>query len=180
MNRIYLIGYMGAGKTTLGKRMAQIMNLSFIDIDKFIECKYHLTVPEIFAKHGEEGFRKIEQKALLEVSDFENVVISTGGGVPCFFDNMDVMNNTGITLYIKAAPDELASRLRASKTVRPIVESKTDEELIPFITEHLLERERYYNRAKISFFTEHLGSKEDIYQTVDKMVEEINNWSNDI
>ena len=180
MTRIYLIGYMGAGKTTLGKRMAQVMELSFIDLDKFIECKYHLTVPEIFSKYGEDGFRLIEQKALKEVSDIEDVIISTGGGAPCFFNNMQVMNDSGITLYIKATPDELASRLRASKTVRPIVESKTDAELIPFITEHLAERELYYNRAHISFLTENLISKEDIYHTVDEMVSEINNRRNDI
>lgn len=180
MTRIYLIGYMGAGKTTLGKRMANVMNLGFIDLDKFIEGKYHMTVPEIFAEHGESGFRTIEQTVLRQVSDIENVVISTGGGAPCFNDNMQLMNDTGLTIYIKASPDELASRLRASKTIRPIVASKSDEELVPFISEHLSKREEYYNLAKISFYTEHLVSKDDIYITVDKMVEEIKNWSNDL
>ncbi len=180
MTRIYLIGYMGTGKTTLGKRLAKIMDLSFIDIDKFIECKYHKTVPEIFAESGEDGFRVIEQKALKEVSEIENVIISTGGGVPCFFDNMEVMNDSGLTIYIKATPEELASRLRASKTVRPIVASKSDDELVPFIAEHLAEREKYYTRANISFYTEHLVSKEDINITVDRLADEIKKWNYDV
>ncbi len=180
MNRIYLIGYMGAGKTTLGKKLAKVVDANFIDLDKFIECKYHKTVPDIFEEHGEEGFRLIEQSALLEVSEIENVIISTGGGAPCFFDNMKVMNDSGLTIYIKATPEELASRLRASKTVRPIVASKTDDELIPFIAKHLTEREEYYNQAKVSFYTEHLVSKEDIDKTVDRMANEIKNLNYDI
>lgn len=180
MNRIYLIGYMGAGKTTLGKKLAKVVDANFIDLDKFIECKYHKTVPDIFEEHGEEGFRLIEQSALLEVSEIENVIISTGGGAPCFFDNMKVMNDSGLTIYIKATPEELASRLRASKTVRPIVASKADDELIPFIAKHLTEREEFYNQAKVSFHTEHLVSKEDIDITVDRMAYEIKNLNYDI
>lgn len=175
MTRIYLIGYMGTGKTTLGKRLAHIMELGFVDIDKHIESKFMQTIPEIFEEYGEEGFRKIEQNALKEVSQIENIVISTGGGAPCFFDNMSLMNNTGLTVYIKATPEELASRLRSSKTVRPIVAQKKEDELVPFITEHLSQREKFYNKANIIFNTEHLISKEDIYLTVDRMFDEIKN-----
>ncbi len=175
MTRIYLIGYMGAGKTTLGKRLAQIMDVGFVDIDKFIESKYLKTIPEIFEEYGENGFRSIEQSALKEASQIEDVIISTGGGAPCFYDNMSLMNNTGLTVYIKATPEELASRLRASKTIRPIVAQRMEDELIPFITNHLSEREIFYKQAKIIFDTEHLVSKKDIYATVDRMLNDINN-----
>ena len=172
--RIYLIGYMGVGKTTVGKKLARLLNISFIDLDKFIESKYHKTVPELFAERGENEFRSIEQKSLLEVSEIENVVISTGGGAPCFFDNMHLMNETGITVYIEATPEELAARLSASKNVRPIVSGKAKEELIPFITNHLSEREKFYKQARIVYKTDHLITKEDVHLTVDGIAHEIN------
>ena len=98
MKRIFLIGYMGAGKTTLGKALALRMKLSYIDTDHYIENRYHKKVSEIFATEGEERFRDLEHRILLEVSEFENIVISTGGGLPCFNDNMVVMNNLGATI----------------------------------------------------------------------------------
>ncbi|MDD4799660.1 MAG: shikimate kinase, partial [Proteiniphilum sp.] len=121
MERIFLIGYMGCGKSTLGKRLAQSLSLTFIDLDAHIQNKYRKTISELFAEKGEEQFRMIERQALLEVAAFEDVLISTGGGAPCFFDNMEVMNRAGITIYIQAFPEELAARLRASKTVRPLL-----------------------------------------------------------
>ncbi|MDD3910421.1 MAG: shikimate kinase, partial [Proteiniphilum sp.] len=141
MNRIFIIGYMGSGKTTVGKRLARSLSLSFIDLDAFIENKYRKSVSDIFTEKGEEQFRKIENRALIEVANIEDVVISTGGGTPCFFDNMDVMNKAGTTVYIQADPEELAARLLASKTVRPLIAGKPREEIIPFITEHLAQRE---------------------------------------
>lgn len=171
--RIYLTGYMGVGKTTVGKKLAQHLGIGFIDLDKYIESKYHKTVPMLFAQHGEDEFRRMEQKTLREVSAIENVVISTGGGAPCFFDNMDVMNATGITVYIEAEPEELAARLRASKTVRPIISDKPKDELISFITNHLSEREGFYSCAQIVYKTDHLITKEDIHITVTGIAEEI-------
>lgn len=171
--RIYLIGYMGVGKTTIGKKLAKFFDIGFIDLDKFIESKYHKTVPELFAERGESEFRLIEQKSLLEVSEIENVVISTGGGTPCFFNNVRVMNQTGITVYIQAEPEELAARLRASKTVRPIVSGKAKDELTPFITNHLSEREKFYNQAKVVYKTDHLVTKEDVHLTVNGIAQEI-------
>lgn len=173
MIRIYLIGYMGVGKTTVGKKLARLLDISFIDLDRFIESKYHKTVAELFAERGETEFRLIEQKSLGEVSEIENVVISTGGGAPCFFDNMEWMNRTGITVYIQATPEELAARLRASKTVRPLVAGKPHHELIPFITNHLSEREKFYNQAKIVYKTDHLITKKDVHLTVEGIAREI-------
>lgn len=166
MERIYLIGYMGVGKTTIGKELSKLHDLSFIDLDKFIENKYHKTVPQLFAEKGEDVFRELERKCLLEVSDIEDVVVSTGGGTPCFFDNMAIMNETGISVYIQATPLELVSRLQASKNVRPIVSEKNAEELLPFITRHLSERDYFYNQAHIIFPTNRLITKKHISVTV--------------
>ena len=173
MVRIYLIGYMGVGKTTVGKKLAKLFDIGFIDLDKFIESKYHKTVPELFAERGENEFRLIEQKSLIEVSEIENVVVSTGGGTPCFFENIRLMNQTGITVYIHAEPDELAARLRASKTIRPLVSGKTGEDLMMFIANHLKERERFYNQAQLIYKTDRLITKEEVHLTVDRIANEI-------
>ncbi len=173
MKRIYLIGYMGVGKTTVGKKLSKLLDLSFIDLDKFIESKYHKTVPDLFKEKGEQGFRELERKSLKEVSEIENVVVSTGGGAPCFFDNMNTMNNTGTTVYIKAEPKELAARLTASKNVRPIVSDKSAEELLPFIIDHLAKRENFYNQAHIVYLTDRLLTKEKVYLTVNGIADEL-------
>jgi shikimate kinase len=146
--RIYLIGYMGCGKTTIGQQLAQESGLQFIDIDQAIERRFRKTVRELFAERGEEGFREIERKMLQEVSQFEDIVISTGGGLPCFFDNMQVMNATGDTVYLKLSPAELAAHLSTGKVSRPLLKDKQPEELQQFITEHLAQREPFYSQAK--------------------------------
>jgi len=166
MERIFIIGYMGSGKTTVGKLLARSLSLEFIDLDAYIENKYRKTISALFAGKGEEEFRKIESQALHEVAQFEDVVISTGGGAPCYLDNMALMNQAGTTVYIKADPEELAARLQVSKTVRPLIYGKSKEELVPFITEHLAQRERYYNSAKIVYHTDRMITKKDIHLTV--------------
>jgi shikimate kinase len=147
--RIYLVGYMGCGKSTIGRKVAEILGISFVDLDKYIEERYFRSVPAIFAEEGEERFREKERLSLLEVSQFENVIVGTGGGAPCFFDNMEVMNNNGITVYI--APDTvvLAARLLKSKNERPLLTGKSPAELIKFIDEALLKRAPFYEKAKI-------------------------------
>lgn len=101
MVRIFLTGYMGAGKTTLGKAFARKLNIPFIDLDWYIEERFHKTVGELFTERGEAGFRELERNMLHEVAEFENVVISTGGGAPCFFDNMEFMNRTGKNRFLE-------------------------------------------------------------------------------
>lgn len=175
MVRVYLIGYMGVGKTTVGKKLAKLLNKNFIDLDRYIESKYHQTIGEIFAEKGEKEFRLVEEKALREVSQIEDVVVSTGGGAPCFFNNMEVMNRTGITVYIHAEPEELASRLVASKNVRPIIAGKSFDELVPFIAGHLSDRKRFYNQARIIYKTDYLITKEEVHVTVEGIAREIEN-----
>jgi len=147
--RIYLVGYMGCGKSTIGRKVAEILGISFVDLDKYIEERYFKSVPAIFAEEGEERFREKERISLLEVSQFENVVVGTGGGAPCFFDNMDVMNNNGVTVYIAPDTEVLATRLLKSKTERPLIVGKSFEELISFINTALLKRAPFYEKAKI-------------------------------
>lgn len=147
--RIYLVGYMGCGKSTIGRKIAELLGISFVDLDKYIEERYFKTVPAIFAEEGETGFRDKERSSLHEVSQFENIVVGTGGGAPCFFDNMEVMNNNGITVYIAPDTDTLATRLIKSKTERPLIAGKSREELISFIDDALLKRAPFYEKAKI-------------------------------
>ena len=169
MKRVFLIGYMGAGKSTLGKALAQAMELTFVDLDHFIEEKYHKTVRDIFAEVGEEGFRQRERDALVEASQFENVVISLGGGTPCFFDNMEIVRQAGVSVYLKPTEDVLLRRLIKGKHKRPIIANKTDEELLAFIRENLAQREPYYTRAHITFESDHLENKAEIIGKAERL-----------
>ena len=133
MTRIFLIGYMGAGKTTLGKAFSRELGLTFIDLDWYIEERFHKTVQQLFSERGEQGFRELEQKMLHEVAEFEDVVISAGGGTPCFFDNMDYMNACGDTVFLQVEPEVLFHRLKVAKQQRPLLANKSDEELMNII-----------------------------------------------
>ena len=141
MKRIILIGYMGAGKTTIGKALSKELGITFYDLDWYIESRMRKTVAQIFAERGEEGFRKMEYNMLHEVAEFENVIISCGGGTPCFFDNMDYLNQQGHVIYLKATPEVLYKHLLMAKVERPLIKGKSPDELISFIQEQL-KRER--------------------------------------
>lgn len=169
MQRIFLIGYMGAGKTTLGRALAETMKLEFIDLDDFIVSRYRKTIKEIFAEVGEEGFREIERKALHEVSTYENVIISLGGGTPCFFNNMDIVNEAGTSVYLKPTEDVLLIRLIKGKHKRPLLAGKTDNEILQVIREQLAWREPYYKKANITFNASHLENKTDIHLNAEKL-----------
>lgn len=148
MNRIIIMGYMGSGKTTIGKALSKELDIPFYDLDWYIESRMRKTVKQIFDERGEEGFRKIEHEMLHEVAEFEHVIISCGGGTPCFFDNIDYMNRQGQTVYLKATPDVLYKHLKMGKTVRPLLLNKTPEEVQAFIREQLQLREPFYKQAK--------------------------------
>jgi len=169
MQRIFLIGYMGAGKTTLGKSLSTVMNLPFIDLDNFIESRQHKTVKEIFAEVGEEGFRQIERRALDEVAQYEDVIISLGGGTPCFFDNMEVINAAGTSVYLKPSEEVLLKRLIKGKHKRPLLADKSDDQILEVIRQQLAWREPYYLKAQIVFEASHLECKADIVKNAEKL-----------
>lgn len=169
MKSVILIGYMGAGKTTIGKVLARELGVEFYDLDNYIEDRFHQTVPAIFAEKGEEGFREVERKMLHEVAEFENVVISCGGGTPCFFDNMDYMNTRGETIFLDASPQVLKEHLQMGKTVRPLIQGKSEEELIAYIEESLQKRLPYYRKAKHTLKIEVIHTKEQIKDYVEQI-----------
>lgn len=165
MERIFLIGYMGSGKTSMGKLLAKQLAYDFVDLDAYIETKYHKTVSQIFAEFGESKFREIERDCLRLVGEFEKAIISTGGGSPCYYDNMEYMNAHGLTIYLKLTPEQLAVRLETSRAgKRPLLAERKGEELRHFITEGLLTREPFYSQAHVVLS----GSDEEI---IDKILQ---------
>lgn len=166
MIRIILIGYMGAGKTTVGKALAADLGVTFYDLDWYITMRYRRSVSEIFAERGEEGFRDLEQRMLHEVAEFENVVVSCGGGTPCFFDNMDYMNSLADTVYLKAEPEVLTKHLLMGKGRRPLIEGKTPEELEDYIQQTLVAREPFYSKAKYSIDVSLLDTAVKVQESV--------------
>jgi shikimate kinase len=141
---------MGSGKTTAGKKLASLLGWSFIDLDKRIEEYAGKTIPEIFSQSGEDYFRIIETQLLRNLKMCTKTVISTGGGTPCYIDNMDYMIETGLTIYLKLTPAELRSRLSQSKAERPLIKDLDQEELTSFIKEKLAVREKWYERSDIT------------------------------
>lgn len=146
--RIFLIGFMGSGKSTLGKKLAHNLGYEFIDLDKYIEEEESRSIQQIFDEDGEDYFRKLERVYLHRIIDDEKIVISTGGGTPCFFDNMEQMNDYGKTIYINMHPKALIPRLQASTQLRPLLKGLEGVELLDYIYKSLREREEYYNRAQ--------------------------------
>jgi len=171
MRRIIIIGYMGAGKTTVGRTLAQELNMTFYDLDWYIESRMRKTVKEIFDERGEEGFRLIEHNLLHEVAEFEDVIISCGGGAPCFYDNIDYMNQQGDTVYLKATPEVLYGHLKMGKSVRPLLQNKTSEEVKVFINEQLQVREPFYSKAKYTLDVNLMDNYEKIRIFVTKLRE---------
>ncbi len=171
MRRIILIGYMGSGKTTVGKALSKETGMMFYDLDWYIESRMHKTVAQIFAERGEEGFRKIEYNMLHEVAEFEDVIISCGGGTPCFFDNIDYLNGQGDVCYLKATPEVLYKHLLMGKVERPLIKGKSPEELIKFITEQVGKREEFYTKARYTLDVSLMDSFEKIQLSVDSLRE---------
>lgn len=163
---------MGSGKTTVGRQLALSLGLSFYDLDWYIEMRFRRTIEQVFKEKGEEGFRTIEFNMLREVAEFEDIVLSCGGGTPCFGDNMDYINSKGETIYLQAAPEVLAAHLRMGKVVRPLIQGKNDEELLQYIRQSLAEREPYYLQAKHTLDVSLLDNHDKIKTTV-KLLREI-------
>lgn len=173
MKRIIIIGYMGSGKTTVGHALSHEIDLPFYDLDWYIETRMHCTVKQIFDQKGEEGFRRIEYNMLHEVAEFDDVILSCGGGTPCFYDNMDYINRQGETVYLKCSPDVLYQHLKMGKTVRPLLLNKTPDEVRAFIEEQLKEREPFYSQAKHVIDVTLMDNREKIKVTVDAIRKEL-------
>lgn len=146
--KVFLIGFMGSGKTTIGKKLANYLKYDFVDLDKFIEARAGMSILDYFAAHGEHAFREMEREVLQNTVYAENVIIATGGGAPCYSDNMEWMNNNGRVAYLSLPPKALANRLENSTADRPLIKHLKGDELVNFITEKLNEREIFYNQSK--------------------------------
>jgi shikimate kinase len=147
--RIYIIGFMGSGKSTAGKKLAAILGWQFIDLDSEIELKADKAIEDIFSLFGEDHFRELEAETLLNLKTGSDAVISAGGGTPCHGSNMDFMISTGIVVYLKMTPEQLKSRLEESTGGRPLINNLNKTELLKYITDKLSEREKYYLKASI-------------------------------
>lgn len=145
--RIFLIGFMGSGKSTHGKILAHRIAYQYMDMDQLIEETAEMNIPSIFKDHGEDVFRKWERDILLELNKRDRLVISTGGGAPCHGDMMEIMRAYGCTVYLKLPPEALRDRLLRSRTERPLIKGKSESELLAFISRLLAERESYYQQA---------------------------------
>jgi shikimate kinase len=166
MSLIFLIGYMGCGKSTLAKKLASKLSFEWLDTDAFIEKQEGLTISQIFTTHGESYFRSLELKLIQSIDVTVPTVISTGGGLPCFNNLMEQLNGKGTTIYLERSPKELFQRLNQGKSKRPLIANKSDEELLRFIEENLVERNPIYRQSKYILDRD--------YQTVDKIINLLN------
>lgn len=167
MVRVFLMGFMGAGKTTLGKALAKDLGVSFIDLDQYIESRFMKSVTQIFASRGEQGFREIESRLLREVGEFDDVIVSCGGSTPLIGDNMEYMLQHGQTVYLKCNNDTLLRRLKVARSQRPLIASKNDQELALFIESETARREPGYLKAEYICPGDRLESRDQISETVD-------------
>jgi len=158
--KIFLVGFMGSGKTTIGRRLSERIGFDFVDTDCIIEMQQGLTIFEVFAQYGEASFREMERNILPEIQKIEYAVVSTGGGMPCYKDNMSVMRSIGKVVYLKTSPQALTRRLLRSHTERPLIKGKTEKELHQYIIDKLAEREPFYSRAHIVMQTENFKMEE--------------------
>lgn len=170
MDTTFLIGYMGSGKTTLGRAVAARTGIRFIDLDDYIEEREGCTIREIFASRGEEAFRALEREALAEVSALTDTLVACGGGTPCFSGNMELMNSRGTTVYLTAPHSSLLSRLKEGRAKRPLIASLSDAELDTFITDQMSWRHPYYSQATLTFDSSRLESLDQVDRSVDEFL----------
>ncbi|HOW24915.1 MAG TPA: shikimate kinase [Bacteroidales bacterium] len=147
--RIFLVGYMGSGKTRTGKLLARAMHYEFMDIDELFEQRYRISIQDFFRKYDEQLFRKLEHQLLSETILRDQVVYSMGGGTPCFYDNMDMLNRFGLTVYIRMPALALFRRLQESKKKRPLLFKMASDDLLEHIQSQLSARELFYSKAAL-------------------------------
>ena len=171
MSKIYLVGFMGVGKSTAGRKLARYLNYDFIDLDDVFEKKYKISIRRFFEKYGEELFRKLEYQQLNETLDRENIVISTGGGTVVCQDAMELMNRHGITVYLKMPFDDMVRRLKNVKKKRPLIHGKQHADIEKVILERMNERQPYYEKAKISVDVTGLNI-EELAKKIKRLIDE--------
>ena len=154
MKRIYLVGYMGAGKTTAAKRLAHRLGWDVVDTDALFEEKYKISVDDFFQKYDEPLYRKLESEILKSTENLVHTVISTGGGTACFFDNMEWMNQHGTTVFMRISPESVVDRVLHSHHKRPLTRGKSEEELLEFVSQHYASRLPFYEQANITVKSE--------------------------
>ncbi|HIP48584.1 MAG TPA: shikimate kinase [Lutibacter sp.] len=169
-NKIVLLGYMGSGKTTLGKELAAVLNHKFIDLDEYIVKKEKLSIAELFETKGEDFFRKKEVKYLKKLlKSKKSFVLALGGGTPQIDGAMKMINKYGLSIYLKASVQTLYNRLAPNEVERPILTQITEDYLFDYIKTHLKKREFNYNRADFSVEVDGIDTKEIIQQIVSKI-----------
>ncbi len=174
MKPIYLIGYMGCGKSTLGKALAARCDIRFIDLDDYIEARAGKGIKEIFASEGEDAFRMLERRSLMEVGGMDNAVIACGGGTPCFGDNMELLNRNGVTVHLHTSHQRLLERLKLGRAKRPLIANLNDEELDKFIAGQLERRMPYYSKTAYTFDSTLLEDESQIESTCAAFISQFN------
>lgn len=175
LKRIIIVGFMGCGKTTVGHALSKGMGWMYYDLDWYIETRRHKSIAQLFAEEGEECFRKIEHNMLHEVAEFEQVVISCGGGTPCFYDNMSYMNQQGLTIYLKATADVLYEHLKTARVERPLWHGTDEKQRYKTLKRMLAEREPYYMQAQHVFDIDNCDNHQDINTIINRISELLNN-----
>ena len=170
MKPIFLIGYMGAGKTTLGRALAKRLGLQFIDLDNYIEARFRQSIRDMFATVGETEFRRRESVMLREIGEMQDLIVACGGGTPCFCENMEYMNSVGRTVFLSTSEQSLFARLSCKRYKRPLIMNMTDDELMSFITSSLESRMQWYSMAQIDFGGDLLENAEQISDSVDAFI----------
>lgn len=167
---ISLIGYMGSGKTHISKILSEKINFKKIDLDKEISRRNKLTIPEIFQKHGEIYFRKLEKEILEEILATENnLVLSLGGGTPAYYNNMSSINENSKSVFLRASVGNLVERLSKQKEKRPLIAKISDENLPEFIAKHLFERNQFYSKAQFSINTDSKTPEDIVDEIIKKL-----------
>ncbi len=165
---------MGCGKTTLGRALGAVSSLNFIDLDAHIEAHCHRPIPQVFKEVGEAGFREIEHSMLAELAEKQDVVIACGGGTPCFGDNMDLMNRSGLTIFMDTSREKLISRLRAGRRKRPLIAGLDDVALEAYVDTTLGQRRPYYEQARAVFTGDLLEDMDQIMLSAERFIESFN------
>lgn len=171
MKPIFLIGYMGCGKSTLGRTVARLTGCRFIDLDSYIEEHYGHTVRELFDLYGEDGFRQRERDMLHQAASDDSTLIACGGGTPCFFDNMEWMNSRGVTIWLSVSVDTLHRRLLRGRHKRPLIAHLSDTELLKFISDALLKRTPYYAQSSHIFKADVMHTEAEKEDTARRFIE---------